>query len=97
MHARVSTITGSSDQIEAGISNFRENVVPFAKQEGGKGSVLLVDRKTGKVIAITMWESEEALRASEESANRLRAQASERAGASQPPTVERYEVAVFEA
>jgi heme-degrading monooxygenase HmoA len=97
MHARVSTITGSSDQIEAGISNFRENVVPFAKQEGGKGSVLLVDRETGKVIAITMWESEEALRASEESASRLRAQASKQAGASQPPTVERYEVAVFEA
>lgn len=96
MHARVSTINGTSDQVDAGISNFRENVVPFTREDGGKGSLLLVDRQTGKVIAITLWESEEALAASEEKANQLRAQAAEQGGASQAPTVERYEVAVFE-
>jgi hypothetical protein len=97
MHARVSTIHGSADQAEAGISNFRDNVVPFTREGGGKGSLLLVDRENGKVIAITLWESEQALRASEEKANQLRAQAAEQAGASQAPTVERYEVAVYEA
>jgi heme-degrading monooxygenase HmoA len=96
MHARVTTINGSSDQVDAGISNFRENVVAFTREEGGKGSLLLADRQTGKVIAITLWESEEALAASEEKANQLRAQAAEQGGASQAPTVERYEVAVFE-
>ncbi len=96
MHARVSTINGSSDQVDAGITNFRENVVPFTRQDGGKGSLLLVDRQTGKVIAITLWENEEALRASEDKANQLRAQAAEQGGASQAPTVDRYEVAVFE-
>jgi heme-degrading monooxygenase HmoA len=96
MHARVTTINGSSDQVDAGISNFRENVVAFAHGEGGKGSLLLVDRQAGKVMAITLWESEDALLASEEKANQLRAQAAEQGGASQAPTVERYEVAVFE-
>jgi heme-degrading monooxygenase HmoA len=96
MHARVTTINGSSDQVDAGVSNFRENVVAFTREEGGKGSLLLADRQTGKVIAITLWESEEALAASEEKANQLRAQAAEQGGASQAPTVERYEVAVFE-
>lgn len=96
MHARVSLIKGSSDQVDAGITNFRENVVPFTREGGGKGSLMLVDRQTGKVIAITLWESEEALRASEEKANQLRAQAAEQGGATEAPTVERYEVAVFE-
>lgn len=96
MHARVSTIEGSSDQVDAGISNFRENVVPFTREGGGKGSLLLADRQTGKVIAITLWESDDALRASEEKANALRAQAATTGGAAQAPTVERYEVAVFE-
>jgi len=53
MHARVSTIEGSSDQVDAGISNFRENVVPFTREGGGKGSLLLADRQAGRVIAIT--------------------------------------------
>jgi hypothetical protein len=39
MHARVSTIEGSPDQVDAGISNFRENVVAFTREGGGKGSL----------------------------------------------------------
>jgi hypothetical protein len=96
MYARVTTIEGSSDQIDAGISNFRDNVVPFTREGGGKGSLLLADRETGRVIAITLWESEDALRSSEEKANALRSQAATTGGAAQAPTVERYEVAVFE-
>jgi heme-degrading monooxygenase HmoA len=96
MHARVSTITGTPDQADAGISNFRENVVPFTREDGGKGSLFLVDRQTGKAMAITLWESEEAMKASEEKANQLRAQAVEQGGGTQAATVERYEVAVFE-
>ena len=56
---------------------------------------MLVDRQTGSAIAITLWEDERTLRASEERANALRAEAAEGMGASDQPTVERYEV-VFE-
>jgi heme-degrading monooxygenase HmoA len=95
MHARVTTISGSPADADAGIANFRENVVPFAR-EHGKGAILLVDRQSGEAIAITLWENEEAMRASEESANSLRAQAAGQMGAAQTPTIGRYEVGVFE-
>ena len=96
MHARVTSLSGSPADVDNGIANFRDNVVPFAREEGGKGAMLLVDRQSGNAMAITLWEDEKALRASDERANALRADAAGRMGASQPPTVERYEVAVFE-
>jgi heme-degrading monooxygenase HmoA len=95
MHARVTTISGSPAEADAGIDNFRTNVVPFAREQG-KGAILLLDRQSGEAIAITLWQDEEAMRASEESANSLRAQAAGQMGAAQTPTIGRYEVAVFE-
>jgi hypothetical protein len=95
MHARVTTLAGSPAEVDAGIENFRTNVVPFARAEG-KGSLLLVDRESGEAIAITLWDDEETMRASEESANSLRAQAADQMGAAQTPPVGRYEVAVYE-
>jgi len=96
MHARVTSLSGSPDDVDGGVANFRENVVPFTHEQGGKGAILLVDRQTGSAIAITLWQNEQALRASEERANALRAQAAEEMGAGEQPTVERYEVVVFE-
>ena len=95
MHARVTTLSGSPGDVDAGIANFRDNVVPYAKSDG-KGSILLVDRDSGKALAITLWEDETGMQTSEERANALRADATEQMGASQQPTVERFEVAVFE-
>jgi hypothetical protein len=95
MHARVTSISGPADTVEAGIENFRTTVVPFTR-EAGKGAILLVDRGSGEALGITLWEDEEALRASEERANALRADVADRMGAEQAPTVARYEVAVFE-
>jgi hypothetical protein len=63
---------------------------------GGHGGVLLIDRASGKAMAMTLWEDEAAMRASEERANELRRAASEELGAAEQPDVERYEVAVFE-
>jgi quinol monooxygenase YgiN len=93
MHARVTTLSGPADNVDAGIENFRANVAPFIREEG-KGAILLVDRDKGEAIGITLWEDEEAMRASEESANALRAAVADQMGAA--PTVSRYEVAVFE-
>jgi formylmethanofuran dehydrogenase subunit E len=95
MHARVTTLSGSPADVDSGIANFQANVLPFAQEEG-KGAMLLVDRHSGKAIAITLWEDEQALSASEEAANALRADAATQMGASERPTVERYEVAIFE-
>lgn len=92
MHARVTTLRGPA--LEAGIENYRANVVPYAK-DSGKGAILLVDRENGEALSITFWEDEPAMRASEERANSLRADAAAAIGAGEP-AIGRYEVAVFE-
>ena len=93
MFAGVSTIQGKPEQIEAGIRNYREQVLPAAKKMAGfKGAFLLVDRKSGKVVGITLWDSEKDMQASSATADRLRAQGAKTAAASKPPLVETYEV-----
>jgi heme-degrading monooxygenase HmoA len=96
VHARLSYLEGSTDSLEAGVKSFREQVVPGVRENGGKAAYLLVDRATGKAIGVTLWESEDAMRASEEAANALRAQAAKEMHATAAPKVERYEVVVSE-
>jgi len=97
MHARVTTITGASpDQAEQGIADFRDNTAPGVKEIGGRGAIMLIDRETGDGMAITLWDDEDAMRASEEQANELRRGALEALGSTQEPSVARYEVAVFD-
>jgi heme-degrading monooxygenase HmoA len=92
--ARVSTFTGASDEIDEAIRQIRENVLPSVEQlDGYKGAYFLVDRQNGKSLSMTLWESEEAMRASEETANSLRSEVAEALG-TQMVGVERYEVAV---
>ncbi len=72
---------------------FQEHTVPVLEGlDGYKGYVLLGDRGTGAAMAITYWESEEALRASEDAVTQERERAAETAEASSGLTVERYEV-----
>lgn len=95
MFARVSIIEGSPEQIDESIRQTREKIIPEArKMRGFKGLYQLVDRKTGKEMAITLWETEADLNASAEAANRLRAQAIQVVAATQPAKVEVYEVVV---
>jgi hypothetical protein len=53
----------------------------------------LADRQSGRMTAITLWESDDALRQSEQQANQLREQAAQ-AGGQRVGGVDRYEVAV---
>ena len=92
----MTTITGSPDRVEQGIASFRADTLPAIMDAGGQGGVLLIDRESGDAPAITLWADEAAMRASEERANELRREASEQLGAAAPPSVHRYEVAVFE-
>ena len=96
MYARISTLEGSPEHIDEGLRQVRENVLPQIQlQEGFKGMVALADRQTGKTLGITFWESEEALKASEEAADRLREDSAE-AMSDTIAGVERYEVGLFE-
>ena len=96
MHARVSIFEGSPDEMDEALREAREVVLPQGRQmEGFKGMIALGDRQSGKTLGITFWESEEALRASEEAANRLREESAE-ASEETIASVERYEVGLFE-
>lgn len=95
MFARVSTIQGRPERVNEGIREYREQVMPAAqKMAGFKGAYLLADRKSGKSLGITLWETEKDLQASAVAANRPRAQAAQTAKATDPPVVEIYEVAI---
>ncbi len=95
MFARVSTIQGKPQQVEDGIRQYREQVMPAVKKMAGfKGAYFLVDRKSGKEVSITLWDTEKNLQDSTKAADQLRAQASQTVAASKPPIVEIYEVAV---
>ena len=95
MFARVSTILGKPERMEDGIRDYKENVIPAVKKMTGfKQAVLMVDRKSGKSVGITFWDTEKNLQDSTLAANKLRAQAGKSTGSAQAPMVEIYEVAV---
>jgi hypothetical protein len=75
----------------------REQVIPRLQQmEGFKGFIALGDRQSGKLQGVALWESEDALRATEGSASQVRSDSAEAMGAT-VAGVEEYEVSVFEA
>ena len=94
MWARVSSYEfGGDDNVEEGVRAFERAISDDDFQmEGMRDAYLLVDRAAGKALTITLWESEEALRASEESADQVRRQAAGDA----VRDVDRYEVALHE-
>jgi hypothetical protein len=96
VYARVSTLEGPPELIDEGLRQAREVVLPQGRLlDGFKGMIALGDRRSGKTLGITFWESEEDMRVSEEAANRLREESAE-AGGDTIASVERYEVGLFE-
>ena len=97
MHARVSTIQGAPGKVDDVARQAQEQTLPqLQKLEGFKGFVVLGDRQGGKMLGVSFWESEEALRASDEAASSVRSAAAETADGI-VAGVEEYEVFVNEA
>ena len=92
MHARLTKFEGSPHEIETGIKQIKEQVIPTAKKLAGfKGGYWFVDRTTGKGFSITLFETESALRASDDAAAKLRAEVTRTSG-TKITGVESYEV-----
>ena len=69
-----------------------DHVLPALRQQDGFcGALVLVERARGKVLGLTLWESEQAMNATEEAAYWLRIFSAEAAGGI-ITDVERYEV-----
>src|ERR671911_1237829 len=96
MHARMTTMEGSSERLDEGLREIKEDVLPqLQQQDGFKGFVVFDNRQNGKLVGFSLWESEQAMQASEEVGDRTRRESAETMSDT-IAGVERYEVALFE-
>jgi hypothetical protein len=64
--ARVTTIATPPGTAENIVRHLQSEVVPhIEQQQDSQGGLWLMDRDTGKLLAITLWKTEEAMRASQ--------------------------------
>jgi heme-degrading monooxygenase HmoA len=95
--ARLVTIGGRREQVDEFARFGTEKVLPQLKRlDGFEGSLVLANRRSGEIVAVTLWESEEAMRATEGASYWLRAFSAEAAGG-EVTGLERYEVVSSEA
>jgi hypothetical protein len=96
MYARVTTFPGlAPERIKATLEEFKEMHLPKLEQLSGyRGVWCGVDYTGGRAIAVTYWDSAEALHGSDAIADEVRAAAVTRAGVDRdrPPITDRYEV-----
>jgi heme-degrading monooxygenase HmoA len=97
MHARLTTVEGvPPDKMDDAARHLREQVLPQLQQlDGFEGFIAVRDREDGRLRGLALWESEDALRATEEAAARIRGGVTEATGGT-VAGVESYEVVVFE-
>ena len=68
MFARLTTIQVAKEKFDEAKKIYGDSVIPAAKlQKGYQGAYLITQRDTGKGISITLWDSEEDLKAGEDS------------------------------
>jgi heme-degrading monooxygenase HmoA len=92
--ARVSSLEGSPDAIDESVEKTRGDTLAKVRElEGNVGAIGLADRNSGRVTMITLWDSADSLRASEQQADQLRAQTAEMGG-QRIAGVDRYDVAM---
>jgi heme-degrading monooxygenase HmoA len=94
VYARSTTIQANPSSIDTGIGHVRDVVLPGLMQmEGFIGLSMMVDRMSGRCIATSAWQTEDAMRASEAGVEPLRAGAAAALGGTSE--VEEWEIAVM--
>jgi heme-degrading monooxygenase HmoA len=94
MYARTTTMSGDPQAVDTMIAYVRDEAMPlFVQLDGNVGVSFLVDRGTGRAVATSAWETEEAMRASAERVGPARDRAAEQFGAA--PEVQEWEIAVL--
>jgi len=89
MYARVATFQNDPAKIDGAIAEIRENIeagLPTMPGLEGAKFLMLADRESGKMIGITLFETEEAMRVGDAAMNSGRGVAGSRSG------VEFYEI-----
>ena len=93
MHARVSFYDLAGASRDDAVRAFEAARNAVQQMEGNQGGMLLLNPQDGKAVTITLWDSEDALRATEQQAHQTRQQAASSAGMT-ITGVEAYEVAM---
>ena len=94
--ARMFTIEGRRERFDGFARAGEEKVLPALRRlDGFEGLLVLANRQNGKILVMTLWESEEATRGGEEASHWFRAFGAEAAGG-EVTDVERYEVVYSE-
>jgi hypothetical protein len=92
--ARVSSLEGSPKAIDESVSKVQADTLPKVRDLAGNvGAIGLADRKSGHITIITLWESSDALKRSEQQADKLREETA-KSGGQKIARVDRYEVEV---
>ena len=95
MHTRMTTLHLDPARVDEVIAEVEETHVPEIRRLAGfRGFMVLVDRKKGKVIGASFWQTDDQMKNSEEVVSRLRERAAKLGGSSDEPETERYEVAL---
>jgi heme-degrading monooxygenase HmoA len=93
MIGRVTTCQTTLDKLDEVIKSFKEGDIPAAKlQKGFRGCYLLTDRKTGKFISISFWDSKNDVIADEGSGQYQKRVDLRKNLYTSPPVRELYEV-----
>ena len=97
MHARLTTVEGvPSHKMDDAARHLQEQVLPQLQQlDRFEGFIAVRDRENGRLRGLALWESEDALRATDEAAARIRGGVTEATGGT-VAGVENYEIVVFE-
>jgi hypothetical protein len=94
--ARVSEFEVRPEQLDEMNREGVEHILPALRMQAGfNGGLVLADRKNGKVLAVAIWETEQAMDATEEAAHWLRVFGAE-AAEGMLKGVGRYEVFFLE-
>lgn len=87
---------GSPEQIEAAVTLAREELLPLERRMPGfRGLILLADEQERRLVSLSLWESEELMRQSEESARMLVRLGAQSVGGKRV-SIEPFEVALVE-
>jgi heme-degrading monooxygenase HmoA len=93
---RMFTIEGRREQLDEFSRLGEEKVVPALQRfDGFEGLLVLANHQNGKILVVTLWKGEEAMRGGEEASYWFRAFSAEAAGG-EVTDVERYEVVFSE-
>ena len=92
MFARVSQFAVSPERLQQGYRAVVDHVIPALRMQSGySGGLLLGNPESGKMLAVSLWENEEAMHATDEAAYWFTAFGAEEAGG-MVTDVETYEV-----